>query len=133
MNARNSRTLEANDVKFSRADEGAFIRLLHGTSTSTQEIAFDCEHRPRMKNEESMPNFIWIGAAAIALLAATPAMAGQVRHHHRNAYARRVAPVQDLRRSWLGPADRDYEYYGIDKYYPEENYDADFDRKNTFN
>ena len=77
-----------------------------------------------------MTNFGLIGAAAIALLAATPAMAAQARHRHRHAYARRVAPVQDPRRSWLGPADG--AYYGIDKYYPEENYDADFDRKNTF-
>jgi hypothetical protein len=84
-----------------------------------------------MKKENSiMTNFGLIGAAAIALMAATPAMAAQVRHHH--AYPRRVAPVQDPRRSWLGPADGAYEYYGIDKYYPEENYDADFDRKNTF-
>jgi hypothetical protein len=87
-----------------------------------------------MKKEYSiMTNFGLIGAAAIALLAATPAMAAQVRHHHRYAYARRVAPVQDPRQSWLGPAESAYEYYGIDKYYPEENYDADFDRKNTFN
>jgi hypothetical protein len=87
-----------------------------------------------MKKEYSiMTNFGLIGAAAIALLAATPAMAAQVRHHHRYAYARRVAPVQYSRQSWLGPADSAYEYYGIDKYYPEENYDADFDRKNTFN
>ena len=41
--------------------------------------------------------------------------------------------MQDPQQSWLGPADGAYEYYGIDKYYPEENYDADFDRKNTFN
>jgi len=67
----------------------------------------------------------------MALLAATPAMATQVRHHHRYVYARRVAPVQDLRHAGL-PGDGAYEYYGIDKYYPEENYDADFDRK-TFN
>ena len=79
-----------------------------------------------------MTNFGLIGAAAIALLAATPAMAAQVRRHHRDAYARRVAPVQNPGRSSLGPADGTYEYYGIDKYYPEENYDADFDRKNTF-
>jgi hypothetical protein len=85
-----------------------------------------------MKKENSiMTNFGLIGAAAIALLAATPAMAAQVRHHHRYAYARRVAPVQDLRQAGL-PADGAYEYYGTDKYYPEENYDADFDRK-TFN
>ena len=89
-----------------------------------------------MKEDSSiMTNFGLIGAAAIALLVATPAMAAQVRHHHRYAYAyaRRVAvaPVQDLRHAGL-PADGAYEYYGIDKYYPEENYDADFDRK-TFN
>ena len=77
-----------------------------------------------------MTNFRLIGAAAIALLAATPAMAAQVRHRH--AYARRVAPVQNPGQSWLGQTDGAYEYYGIDKYYPEENYDADFDRKNTF-
>ena len=76
-----------------------------------------------------MTNFGLIGAAAIALMATTPAMAAQVRHHHRYVYARRVAPMQDPQQSWLGA----YEYYGIDKYYPEENYDADFDRKNTFN
>jgi hypothetical protein len=75
-----------------------------------------------------MTNFGLIGAAAIALLAATPAMAAQV--HHRYAYARRAAPVQDLRGAGL--PDGAYEYYGTDKYYPEENYDADFDRK-TFN
>ena len=99
----------------------------------TQEIAFNYRHRARVKNEDSMTNFTWIGAAAIALLAVTPAMARQVRHHHRYAYARRVAPVQNLRHSWLGPADGANEYYGIGKYYPEENYDADFDRRNTFN
>jgi hypothetical protein len=83
--------------------------------------------------EESniMTNLGLIGAAAIALLAATPAVAAQVRHHHRYAYARRVAPVQDLRHAGL-PIDGASEYYGIDKFYPEENYDADFDRK-TFN
>jgi hypothetical protein len=87
-----------------------------------------------MKKEKSIvTNFGLIGAAAIALMATTPAMAAQVRHHHRYAYARRVAPVQDPQQSWLRPADGAYEYYGIDKYYPEENYDADFDRKNTFN
>jgi hypothetical protein len=85
-----------------------------------------------MKEENSiMTNFGLIGAAAVALLAATPAMAAQVRQHHRYAYARRIAPMRDLRQSRL-PADGTYEYYGIDKYYPEENYDADFDRK-TFN
>jgi hypothetical protein len=84
-----------------------------------------------MKEESSiMTNFGLIGAAAVALVAATPAIAAQVHHHHRYAYARRVAPVQDLRHAGL-PADA-YEYYGIDKFYPEENYDADFDRK-TFN
>jgi hypothetical protein len=87
-----------------------------------------------VENENSiMTNFGLIGAAAIALLAATPAMAAQVRHHHRYAYTRRVAPLQDPRQSSLAPADGAYEYYGIDKYYPEENYDADFDRRNTFN
>jgi hypothetical protein len=87
------------------------------------------------KENRIMTNFGLIGAAAIALLAATPAMPAQVRHHHhhRHAYTRRVAPVQDPRQSWLGPVDGAYEYYGIDKYYPEENYDADFDRRNTFN
>jgi hypothetical protein len=84
-----------------------------------------------MKEESSiMTNFGLIGAAAIALLAATPAMAAQVRHHPRYAYARRETPVRDLRQAGL--PDGAYEYYGIDKYYPEENYDADFDRK-TFN
>src|ERR1700727_771415 len=48
-----------------------------------------------------MTNFGLIGAAAIALLAATPAMAAQGRHHHRYAYARRAAPVRDPRQSWL--------------------------------
>ena len=86
-----------------------------------------------MKKEyDIMTNFRLIGMAAIALLAATPAMAAQVRHHHRRAYARRVAPVQNPGQSRLGQTDGAYEYYGIDKYYPEENYDADFDRKNTF-
>ena len=80
-----------------------------------------------------MTNFGLIGAAVVALLTATPAMAAQVHHHHRDAAARQAAPVQDTRRSLLGPADGAYEYYGIDKYYPEENYDADFDRRNTFN
>jgi hypothetical protein len=79
-----------------------------------------------------MTNFGLIGAATIALVVATPAMAAQVRHHRRHAYARRVAPVQNPGQSWLGPAGGAYEYYGIDKYYPEENYDADFGRKNTF-
>jgi hypothetical protein len=79
-----------------------------------------------------MANFGLIGAATIALLVATPAMAAQVRHHHRYAHGRRITPVKNPRRSWLEPADGAYEYYGIDKYYPEENYDADFDRKNTF-
>jgi hypothetical protein len=40
QNARGSRPLEANDMKFSRAGEVAFIRTLHETSTSqlmTQE------------------------------------------------------------------------------------------------
>ena len=99
QNAHGSRALEANDMKFSRAGEVAFIRPLHETSTSrqlTQEIAFDCGHRPSHEKEDCvMTNFGLIGAAAIALLAATPAMAVQVRHHHRYAYARRVAPVQD--------------------------------------
>ena len=55
-----------------------------------------------MKKENNfMTNFGLIGAAAIALLAATPAMAAQGRHHHRYAYARRAAPVRDPRQSWL--------------------------------
>jgi hypothetical protein len=100
----------------------------------TQEIAFECGQSSFARKEDRMiTNFGLIGTAAIALLAATPAMALQVRHHHRYAYARQVAPVQDPQQSWLGPADAAYEYYGIDKYYPEENYDADFNRKNTFN
>ena len=45
----------------------------------------------------------------------------------------RSREANDAGRFFAGlPADA-YEYYGIDKYYPEENYDADFDRKNTFN
>jgi hypothetical protein len=37
-----------------------------------------------MKKEKSIvTNFGLIGAAAIALMATTPAMAAQVRHHHR--------------------------------------------------
>jgi hypothetical protein len=115
----------------------AFICPLHETSTSQQfapEIALQrlrtvCSH----KNEYNiMTNFGLIGAAAIALLAATPVMAAQVRHHHRYGYARRLAPAQNPGQSWFRRTDGAYEYYGIDKYYPEENYDADFDRKNTF-
>jgi len=61
-----------------------------------------------------------IGAAALSLLVATPAMATQHIDHHRH--------VSALRNT------RNYQsFYGAYGYDRDSNISADFDRRNTFN
>jgi hypothetical protein len=76
-----------------------------------------------------MMNFRLIGAAAVALMLATPAMAMQRSHHHQ---IQRESQALGALKSRYGTV---YGAYGFDRGqdYAPSNFDNDFDRKNTFN
>ena len=70
-----------------------------------------------------MMNISLIGAAALSLMLATPAMAMQHSYHHHYGYIHRESPV-------LNAPKFDYRSaYGAYNFYPEH----DFARRNTFN
>jgi hypothetical protein len=66
-----------------------------------------------------MMNYRLIGAAALSLLLATPAMAMHRGNHHRYGHF-------SQRASRAYASDRGYDF-------APENYSNDFDRRNTFN
>jgi hypothetical protein len=70
-----------------------------------------------------------IGAAALSLMLATPAMAMQHRHHH---YVHKEQSVQSAPAFGYGSSYGAYNYYPEDEFSPD-NPVFDFDRKNTFN
>jgi hypothetical protein len=76
-------------------------------------------------------NFRLIGAAALSLLLATPAMAMQHGYHHHHGYIHKEWPVQNA------PKFGDGSTYGAYNFYPEHDfgngYYDDLDRRNTFN
>jgi hypothetical protein len=72
-----------------------------------------------------------IGAAALSLVLATPAMAMQHRHHHYG-YVHKEPSVQDAPRLGYGSSYGAYNYYPEDEFAPD-NPVFDFDRRNTFN
>jgi hypothetical protein len=77
-------------------------------------------------------NFRLIGAAALSLSLATPAMAMQHGyHHHHRGYIHKESRVQNA------PKFGDGSTYGAYNFYPEHDfgngYSDDFDRRNTFN
>lgn len=74
-----------------------------------------------------MMNFRLIGAAALLLTLATPAMA--MRHHHHHHYGQ---PVQGALRLGYGSTYRAYNFYPGHNFAPGNIYN-DFDRRNTFN
>jgi hypothetical protein len=79
-----------------------------------------------------MTNFKLIGAAALSLLLASPAVAMPQRDHHRYAYSHRMSPAQHVRNFGYGSP---YEAYGFDRGndFDRGNVSGDFDRRNTFN
>jgi hypothetical protein len=105
------------------------IRIRMSASQSDEEQAFD-------HNVVSLASFIrstrgayvtmksrLIGAVAISLALATPAFAMHRDYHHRYRYVHTALPASTLRA---------YGYYPRDDFAPE-NYNSDFDRRNTFN
>jgi hypothetical protein len=79
-----------------------------------------------------MKKFGLIGAAAVALMLATPAMATPRSHHHHYSQIQNESPALSVLKSRYGSA---YGAYGFDRGqdYAPSNFDNDFDRKNTFN
>jgi hypothetical protein len=77
------------------------------------------------KNAMKKPGLI--GAAAVLLSLASPAMAKQRGNRHRYHYAHQVPPVRTF-----GPASEAYDFYPRDDFAPGHVSD-DFDRRNTFN
>lgn len=79
-----------------------------------------------------MTNFGMIGALALSLMIATPAMAAQARHHHYG-YAHRVLPIQHARDFPYGSVYNAYGFDRGDEFAPGNAFQSDFDRRNTFN
>lgn len=79
-----------------------------------------------------MMNFRLIGAAALLLTLATPAMAMHRGYHHHYGYIHRGLPVQNASRFGYGSTYRAYNFYPGHNYAPGNVYD-DFARRNTFN
>jgi|HubBroStandDraft_2_1064218.scaffolds.fasta_scaffold1018525_1 hypothetical protein len=79
-----------------------------------------------------MINFKLIGAAAVALMLATPAMAMHRGHHRHDAQIQRESQALGALKSRYGTA---YGAYGFDRgdEFAPGNVVNDFDRKNTFN
>jgi hypothetical protein len=79
-----------------------------------------------------MTNYKLIGAAALSLLVAAPAVAMPQRDHHRYGYSHRMSRVQHARNFGYGSV---YKAYGFDRGddVARGNFSADFDRRNTFN
>ena len=77
-----------------------------------------------------MTNLKLIGAVAVSLLVAAPAVAMPQRDHHRYSYFHRVSPVQHAR-GFSSP----YEAYGFDRGndFDRGNFSPTSDRRNTFN
>jgi hypothetical protein len=76
----------------------------------------------KAKEKDMMTNFKLVAAAALSLLAATPAVAvaaQRVDHHHNAQALRHARNYQSF-----------YGAYGFDR---GSNVSADFDRRNTFN
>jgi hypothetical protein len=72
-------------------------------------------------------NYRLIGAAALSVMLATPAMAMQHRHHHHYGYIHKGSPEFGYGST-----------YGAYAFYPRDdfaagNHSLDFDRRNTFN
>ena len=77
-----------------------------------------------------MTNFKLIGATALSLLVAAPAVATPQHDHHR--YSHRMSPVQHARNFGYGSSV--YKAYGFDGGdFARGNFSDDFDRRNTFN
>jgi hypothetical protein len=79
-----------------------------------------------------MMNFRLIGAAALSLMLATPAMAMQHRYHHHYSQLRKDSLVRNAPKFGYGSAYGAYNFYPSDDFAPD-NYSNDFDRRNTFN
>jgi hypothetical protein len=78
-----------------------------------------------------MINFRLIGAAALSLMLATPAMAMHHDHHHH--YGRVHKELNALKFRY-GSTYGAYNYYPRDEFAPDVDIDSlDFDRRNTFN
>jgi hypothetical protein len=79
-----------------------------------------------------MTNFKLLGAAALSLLVAPPAVAAPQRDHHRYSYSHRISPVQHTRNFGYGSP---YEAYGFDRGddFARGISSGEFDRRNTFN
>ena len=79
-------------------------------------------------------NFRLIGAAALSLLLATPAMAMPHRYHHHHGSVHKEFPFQPALKSRYGSTYGAYNFYPRDEFSPDVDIDSlDFDRRNTFN
>ena len=76
-------------------------------------------------------NYKLIGAAALSLMLATPAMAMHRGYHHHYGYFHQQAPVQNALK--FGSTYGAYNFYPRHDFAPGEDYRDDFDRRNTFN
>jgi hypothetical protein len=79
-----------------------------------------------------MMNFRLIGAAALSLMLATPAMAMQHGYHRHYGQLRKKSLVQNAPKFGYGSTYGAYNFYPRDDFAPD-NYSNDFDRRNTFN
>jgi hypothetical protein len=75
-------------------------------------------------------NFKLIGAAAVALFVASPAVAAQRAGHYRSY---RVSPFQHARKFSYRSAYDAYGFYPGGDFAPGNAYGGDFARRNTFN
>jgi len=82
-----------------------------------------------------MMNFRLIGAAALSLMLATPAMAMHHRYHQHNGQViHSKLPVRDAQKYSYGSTYGAYNFSPRDDFAPDYNVDdLDFDRRNTFN
>ena len=75
--------------------------------------------------------FRLIGATALSLMLASPAMAMQHGHYHYG-YIHKDPSVQNAPEYRYGSSYGAYNFYPEDEFAPD-NHSFDFDRKNTFN
>jgi len=79
-------------------------------------------------------NFRLIGAAALSLMLATPAMAMHKGYHHHYGRVHKEFPFQNALKFRYGSTYGAYNFSPQDEFTPDNDIDSfDFDRRNTFN
>jgi hypothetical protein len=81
-----------------------------------------------------MMNFRLIGAAALSLMLATPAMAMHHGYHDHYGRVQKEVALQNALKFRYGSTYGAYNFYPRDEFAPDVDIDSlDFDRRNTFN